>query len=146
MRLAEADRPRRGGFSLIEVLVALVVLSIGVLGLARLQMVGLKYASSATHRLEAVNQANDILERMRANHAQAVAGGYNLDAGKFPQTSGQAQADLEEWKAALAAGLPRGDGSVRVNARVVTISVQWSEDWDENLQDGIAMVHLRTQL
>lgn len=147
MRPAEPVRGRRcDGYNLIEVLVALVILSIGLLGLARLQMAGLKYATSAAHRLEAVNQANDILERMRVNYTQALAGGYNVGIGESPQSTGLAQADLEEWKAALAAGLPDGDGTIRVNNRVVTISVQWSEGWDPSLEGGTAMVHLRTQL
>lgn len=134
------------GFSLLEVLIALVILSIGLLGLARMQMTGLKYATSAAHRLEGVNLANDILERMRANHAQAVAGDYDIRVGQAPSATGLAQADLEEWKAALAAGLPEGDGAITVKDRVVTINVQWLEGLDSSRDSGLATVYLRTQL
>jgi type IV pilus assembly protein PilV len=109
-------------------------------------MAGLKYSASAAHRLEAVNQANDILERMRANPFQALDGHYNLEMGEFPQTNGLAQSDLEQWKAALMASLPSGDGSIKVSERVVTITVQWSENWDSTLEGGLARIHLRTQL
>jgi type IV pilus assembly protein PilV len=58
---------RTRGFSLLEVLVALLVLSIGLLGLAGMQMVGLRSNNSASFRGQAVAIANDLAERMRAN-------------------------------------------------------------------------------
>lgn len=134
------------GFSLIEVLVALVVFSIGLLGLARLQMAGLKSATSAATRLEAVNLAYDVLDRMRANRTPALAGRYVVAMGGSSSAGGLAQADIEAWKAALSAGLPDGDGAIEVGNRTVTITVRWSEGWDANLADGAAVVRLRTQL
>lgn len=139
-------KARSAGFSLIEVLVALVVFSIGLLGLARLQMAGLKNATSAATRLEAVNLSYDVLERMRANRTQALAGRYVVAIGGASSAGGVAQADVEAWKAALAAGLPDGDGAIEANGRIVTITVQWSEGWDANLANGAATVRLRTQL
>lgn len=134
------------GFSLIEVLVALVVFSIGLLGLARLQMAGLKNAASAATRLEAVNLSYDMLERMRANRTPALAGRYVVAMGGTSSAGGVAQADVEAWKAALSAGLPDGDGAIETNGRIVTITVQWSESWDANLAGAAAVVRLRTQL
>jgi type IV pilus assembly protein PilV len=61
-------RPSTGnGFSMIEVLIALVVLSVGLLGLAALQAEGLRGSSSALQRTGAVAYASDIADRMRAN-------------------------------------------------------------------------------
>lgn len=55
------------GFSLIEVLVALFVLAIGLLGLAALQTTGFKFGHQSYERTQAVLQAYDIIDRMRAN-------------------------------------------------------------------------------
>lgn len=72
MSLAECDemaerKTRTGGFSLLEVLIALVVLSVGLLGLAALQATGLRSSSSALQRNQAVLFASDMADRMRAN-------------------------------------------------------------------------------
>jgi type IV pilus assembly protein PilV len=143
--MPRADRKQQG-YSLIEVLVALVVLSIGLLGLARLQLTGLRYANSAAERLEAVNRAYDILDRMRANRVAALAGDYDVNVGSAPSAGGLAQSDVEQWKAALQATLPAGDGAIVVSNRVATITVQWSENWDAQLGNNPAVVRLRTQL
>lgn len=59
------------GFSLLEVLISLLVLSIGLLGLAGMQMLGLLNSGSASFRGQAVAIANDLAERMRANPGAA---------------------------------------------------------------------------
>jgi type IV pilus assembly protein PilV len=60
------------GFSLIEVLVALLVLSIGLLGLAALQTTSLQYNTGSYFRTQATFLAYDIIDRMRANTAAVV--------------------------------------------------------------------------
>src|SRR3990167_4605539 len=69
--LAHGSRSQKG-FSLIEVLVALLVLSIGLLGLAALQTTSLQFNTGSYFRTQATFLAYDILDRMRANSA-AVA-------------------------------------------------------------------------
>ncbi|NOS87695.1 MAG: type IV pilus modification protein PilV [Methylococcaceae bacterium] len=59
------------GFTLIEVLVAMVVLSIGLLGLAGLQATSLKSNQSAYHRSQATQLAYEMADRMRANRVYA---------------------------------------------------------------------------
>ena len=59
-------RPR--GFSLVEVLVALVVLAIGLIGVAKLFVVTIQGNASATSRLYAVNLGADLADRIRADH------------------------------------------------------------------------------
>ena len=63
---------RHRGFSLIEVLVALLVLSIGLLGLAALQTTSLQYNTGSYFRTQATFLAYDILDRMRANSGAVV--------------------------------------------------------------------------
>lgn len=62
------------GFSLIEVLVSVVVMSVGILGVTGLQMISLQQNRSSLLRAEATQLANDILDRMRANPTQNYAG------------------------------------------------------------------------
>ena len=70
--------PTESGFSLIEVLVALVVLSIGLLGLAMLQAQGMKFTTDSYQRTQATLLAYDLIDRMRANKVGADAGAYCL--------------------------------------------------------------------
>ncbi len=67
---------KQKGMTLIEVLVTLVILSIGILGLAGLQIVGLRTTTNAAFTSQATNFANDIVEVMRTNEVA-------LDAGLF---------------------------------------------------------------
>lgn len=71
--------PSQQGFSLVEVLVALLVLSIGLLGLALLQVEGMKLNSDAYLRTQATVLAYDILDRLRANKSGADSGNYCLN-------------------------------------------------------------------
>lgn len=66
------------GFSLIEVLVALFVLSIGLLGLAMLQVTGIKFNSDSYSRTQATLLAYDVIDKMRANLGEAGAGTYTV--------------------------------------------------------------------
>jgi type IV pilus assembly protein PilV len=62
-----AQAPNLKGFSLVEVLVALLVLSIGLLGLAALQTTSLQFNTGSYHRTQATFMAYDIIDRMRVN-------------------------------------------------------------------------------
>ena len=64
------------GFNLIEVMVAVAVLAIGLLGIAALQVQGLRYNLGSYSRSQAVLIANDYAERMYANRRQIELGGY----------------------------------------------------------------------
>lgn len=138
---------RQTGASLTEVLVTLVILSIGLLGLANIQLTTAQGTNSSAQRFEATILAQDILERMRANRQQALAGAYVIDIGESAGSGGIAEDDLQEWKAALAA-LPDGDGSIEMDGTDrVTITVQWS-DALARVPDGqaTASVQLRSEL
>jgi type IV pilus assembly protein PilV len=123
------------GFTLLEVLVAMVVLSIGLLGLAGLMASSLKNSHSAYQRTQATWLAYDALDRMRANRQVALAGGYNVALGATPGGSGMAATDLSQWNAALSNTLPAGQGSIAVAAGgAVTVIVQW----DDTRSGGLA--------
>lgn len=119
------------GFTLVEALVALLVLSIGLLGVAGLQLTALRNNNSASYRSQATYLAYDIADRMRANRADALSGNYNLAMDDAPAADPSVRADLDlaAWIAMLEATLPAGDGSIDVDEaeNTVTITIQWDD-------------------
>lgn len=121
---ARIDR-RQLGVSLVEVLVATVVLSIGLLGLAGLQASGMRVGQSSIHRSQAAQLAYDMVERMRVNVADAAD--YSLAlSDAAPEGTSRAQRDLRDWRLRLRS-LPGGTGSVAPNGSAVTVVVQWDD-------------------
>ncbi|HWR76295.1 MAG TPA: type IV pilus modification protein PilV [Thiobacillus sp.] len=126
---------KQSGFTLLEVLVAMLVLSIGLLGLAGLMASSMRNNLSASHRTQATWMAYDIIDRMRANRAGALAGSYATAMGTaaacataVPTGTVPVQ-DIAAWKNQLACALPAGNGSIAVNAgtRAATIMIQWND-------------------
>ncbi|BAZ93317.1 TfP pilus assembly protein PilV [Thiohalobacter thiocyanaticus] len=131
------------GFTLLEVLIAVLVLSIGLLGLAALQATGMKNNHSAHIQSQATILAYDILDRMRANRDAAQNNDYDLALNaSAPSGSTIAETDLAQWRAQLAAYLPSGTGSVNVNGDMATVIVQWD---DTRTEDGSATQQLQFQ-
>jgi type IV pilus assembly protein PilV len=120
--------PRQTGFTLIEILVTVIVLAIGLLGLAGLQATSLSFNSTAYQRSQATNLAYDIADRMRANVVAARAGNYDIALGAAaPAGANLADTDLREWRQALINALPAGTGSITRNGNVFTIIIQWDD-------------------
>jgi len=89
------------GFTLLEVLIALLVLSIGLLGLAALQTTGLRSNQMASMRTIATQAAYDITDRMRANPVGVAADEYVIAMKEDPaatSATGTALDDLTEWR------------------------------------------------
>lgn len=80
-----ASRRRHGaaGFTLLEVMVAVVIFSIGLLGIAGLQVAGMRFTHGAQLRAVATMQAENMADRMRSNVAGINAGSYNI-TGAMP--------------------------------------------------------------
>jgi type IV pilus modification protein PilV len=126
------SRKKTLGFTLVEVLVALLVLSIGLLGLAGLELTGLRNNQSALQRSQATVIADNIADRMRANRPAVIAGSYRVNPAAPPATpawncendfngtaSGvdcapaeMAQLDATQWYEELRDVLPGGQASV----------------------------------
>jgi type IV pilus assembly protein PilV len=123
---------KENGFTLLEILVTLSIVSIALLGIAGITANSLKDNQSASSRSQAVLLAGDIIDRMRANRTTAEGASpspYNLALGASPSGGGIPQTDLTEWRDALAAAFPAGTGSVNLDAatRKVTVVVQWDD-------------------
>lgn len=130
-RIPVSRRARGRGFTLVEALVALLALSIGLLGVAALQLSGLRSNLSSAWRSQATYLSYDILDRIRANRNQRTL--YATALGAPPTPGGVVTLDLAAWKQNLARTLPGGDGTVTVGGTdnaVVTVTVQWQDERD----------------
>lgn len=124
---------KQHGFSLIEVLISIVILTIGLLGIAALQANSIRYNHSAQLRAIALAQAHSMADRLKANKAGVQAGAYNAISGIPAQStctascsSNQiAQYDAYKWNSANAILLPAGQGTVTANANRYIITVRW---------------------
>ena len=100
------------GATLIEVLIAVLILAIGLLGLAGMQMTSVQSNHSAYYRTQATVLAGDLADRMRANRTAALTTAYNTNFPTSTNTNAvtgtQAQKDLAEWLNSLANTLPEG--------------------------------------
>lgn len=118
-----SSHSKAAGFTLLEVLVAIVVLSIGLLGLAGLQASSLNNNQTAYYRSLATQQAYDMADRIRANLAGVRAKNYNNLTAGLPvgnpdcfsaacSAANMAISDHRHWNTVNAALLPGGNGTV----------------------------------
>jgi len=134
---ARGARRRAAGFTLVEMLVSLVITSVGLLGVAKLALGTVQANDSALMRSQATALMQQIIENMRANDTLAQAGEYNVAIGVTPAGSGIPATDLVAWKTLLQSALPDGDGSVTTaqeinpatgsDETVATVTVQWND-------------------
>ena len=112
------------GFTLLEVLVAIVVLSIGLLGLAGLQAFSMKANQSANFRTQATALANMIVERMRAHGGGAL----NTAVAYYGGGSGdRAVKDLAEWQDLIGGQLPDGKGKLEFGGGDIVVRITWTD-------------------
>lgn len=89
---------KQSGFSLIEIMVAALILSIGILGVAGLQMLGMKGTHQSSMKQQAMNIVQSLTERMHANKQGVAAGNYVIadstvfDCSVLPSCSGSSSA------------------------------------------------------
>lgn len=130
---ARAFRQHQGGFGMIEVLIAVLILAIGLLGMASLQTTGMQMVTGSLSRSQAVALASDLIERVRANPNNVAA--YALPESDapacdtdyaIPNSGVVAVDDLAEWRNSLGCLLPEARSSIRVQGRFVTVEVSWA--------------------
>lgn len=151
MPIYNQSMKKQQGFSLIEALVAFLIISVGMLGIASLQVVALRAGYTATLRTAAVIKSEEILERMRANESALAA--YNVATGGGTGAPGKlcsdgtgtvvsctpaemAPFDIYKWKQDLLSVFPANTtASIVVAAPVatlqplsiVTVTINWKD-------------------
>jgi type IV pilus assembly protein PilV len=161
MRASEMNIKKSKGFTIVEVLVAMIILAIGVLGLGILQISSIQNTRGGQLRSQATILAYDIVDSMRANIAAVTAGNYNtannLEIGSATQCygaasncSGQemANADIDRWRTSVSLGLPpQGWGTVATidngNTTLATVTVNWADPVNP---DGFEQLTLTAEL
>jgi len=140
------------GFSMIEVLVTLLIISLALLGTAGLQAYAMRLNQSGQFRSQAVFLVADLVERMEANKGAAVSGGYvqpaSSSAGALNETcttgvctaAALALYDLSQWENRVAATLPQASWEVAQtvpgNPSTYTVRVGWVERQSDITYEG----------
>ena len=131
------------GFTLIEVLIALVITSLGLLGLLALQTTGLRSNHMSTMRTQATLMAYEMADRINANSDGAsTSSNYTIAHGSSPSGSApdcvasicsdtdMSTYDLWQWKNTLDDNLTSGDGEITFADPDYTVTVRWDENRD----------------
>jgi type IV pilus assembly protein PilV len=147
---------KNAGFTLIEVLIAMLVLAIGLLGLAGLQVTSLRNNQSAYNRGQATQLSYDLADRMRANIAgiatyTAILPGAAMAKANCLTTTGcipadMAENDLFEWNRAVTSTLPSGVGTITLAGNVFTISITWDDNRDGDIDSDDPALQTSFQL
>ena len=129
---ANAGRNAVRGVTLVEVLVAVLILGIGMLGIAAMQATALSNSQSSIERTQAVLHTYSIFDAMRANRDAALTDAYTPggDTGMMcaPPVGGTVAAnDVARWINDIIASNQTGCGRIQNNAGVFTVTVQWND-------------------
>lgn len=138
------------GLGMIEVLVALLILAIGVLGIASTQIVSLQVNTQSQARSQAVLLAEDLFDRIRANPgniagyalADGLANGADngeCDTTFAPSSGNLTQDDIDSWENSLTCLLPGAEREVLINGNVVTITIDWDQNDDDFAMDPVVI-------
>ena len=99
---------KNDGFTLIELLIAVTIFSVGLLGLAKIQITAIRYERQAYYLTKATMQAQNMLERLKANDGGALT------------------AELAYWNKTNKKLLPGGHGNVDFSAVSTQVIIYWS--------------------
>ena len=142
---SQSNARQQRGVGMIEVLITLLVLSIGLLGLAALQLRTLRNNQSSLERSMAVAETHAVADAMRADRTNAVNGLFNI-ALTDPAPTGTTfrEVVLAAWRNNLINGLGAdATGSVACNGALCTIVIQWN---DSRGTGGLDQLNITTQV
>lgn len=96
------------GFTLLEIMIALFILSVGLLGMARMETLSLRYQKDDLFRTIASLQINNLLEEVQVNSKER----YQAER-------------VALWRTTTTQLLPRGEGEIQTNGQRQTINIRW---------------------
>ena len=140
LMLIKSGKQQRG-FSLVEVLIALIIMSVGMLGIATLFVQSMQAGRTSMFRHHAVTMAGDVADRIRANPRAGIAyAGQGADngcvaSGNDCNEAAMAANDIFQWDAQVAESLPNGDVTVSFDDTVTPPEYTIRIDWDEPGED-----------
>lgn len=132
---------QQNGFSLVEVLIALIIMSVGMLGIATLFVQSMQAGRTSMFRHHAVTLAGDVADRIRANPRAGIAyQGMGADNGCIATGNdcnelAMAANDIFLWDQQVAESLPNGAITVTFNNAVIPPEYTIRVDWDEPGED-----------
>ena len=157
-RRPEPAPRRQRGFTLIEVMIAILVLGIGLLGFALLQTMNVRFTKSAQQRTVATSLAYEVIDMMRMQRSDSGLGAYNqitfdsFDA-VVPDTcdrpaAADTAANIARWKCQVRTALPDGAAAVALQADGnVRVDVRWGDaHWEEDADDVNTTFTLESRL
>ena len=152
-----SHRTKVHGFTLLEVLVATLIVSLGLLGVASLQLANGLYGQSSADRTQASMLAQELFERMRVNYLQAKAGHYDIDTlpvlttdcGAISANCTQEEMrehDLRVWSARVESLLPGADASIATgpNDGENPVDIVFTMTWSQNRGQDAAITETFT--
>jgi len=137
---ARSRRATATGFSLIEVLIAILVIAFGLLGFALMQTMSLRFSQAANQRTQATNLAYDLMDQMRANRivaaqfqAASFSSGSVTGCGARPVGVMAVATSIRRWQCQVVTALgPESRAVVTVNGGLVNVRLNWNEErWND---------------
>jgi type IV pilus assembly protein PilV len=149
------------GFTIVEVLVSMIILSIGVLGLGVMQLMSLQNTQGGQMKAQASILAYDIIDSMRANTASVTAGNYGIALDSDTPTTTNcygadadctaaqmATSDVNHWRTTLGSVLPSGNGGIATTdlggTTQATITITWIDPY--SAADGNEQIVFNAEL
>lgn len=150
-------RAAQGGFTLLEVLIAIVILAFGLLGFALLQTANIRFVQSANYRTQATNLAYDLTEQMRSNRFQSAwyanasfASGSKTAAGVCARDIGTVTLaqNITRWQCQVVQALGEGaSANVQNNNGRIRVDIAWGDQrWDKTNPDARTTFTAESQL
>ena len=154
-RLSFRPRANAAGFTLIEVMIAVLVMGVGLLGFALLQTMNVRFTKSAQQRTVATNLAYEIIDIMRSQRSRgsyfngitydsfdAVTGTCDRDTDMSPSKS------IERWKCEVSKALPNGQAQVQLQGDgTVNVTVRWGDSsWETDVTKAVTAFSVESRI
>ncbi len=117
----------QSGVALLEVVITALIMAVGLLGMAAMQLRSVQFNQAAYLRSQASFLAGDMAERMRLDRPNARDGRYDVAYEGQKQGDSLADSEVNDWKTLLSNTLPAGDGAIDCDDNVCRVSIRWKE-------------------